>query len=150
MKEMRIKAVYVSQHKSKRTGTPTFVYEMRGATPEQIERLKEAQGDNYRANETTGVPLFFTTVPTGNTLEVIVTQTNKVVADRSKFDQAAALSKAYGGNLGEQIAKEAAKNLLGDLNLRPAGAEVVANEPGNIDSGEKITEKENTPAMDQV
>lgn len=92
-------------------GTLVFRYKVIG-TPAEIEAYKAAQGENYRESEDK-TPLFFTTRNAGNSVNLIITQGGKVVADMSAFDAAASLASQYGGNLGTELAKQAAAQLLG-------------------------------------
>lgn len=94
------------------TGNTVFVYTVSG-TPEEIARYKEVQGANYKEDEN-GNPLFFTTNFAGDSCDLIITQKNKVIADMSDFAAAASLSKQFGGNLGQELARAAAEKLLGN------------------------------------
>ena len=95
-----------------RNGNRTFVYAVSG-TQAELEAYAEAQGDYYREDEKTGQPLWFTTRCIGKTGTLLITDNGNVVPDMSAFDEAASLAEQYGGNLGEQLAKEAAQRLLG-------------------------------------
>ena len=88
-----------------------FVYHVTG-TKEQLAAFKTAQGDNFRESEE-GVALWFTTRCAGNSGNLLITSANKIVADMSAFDQADSLAKQYGGNLGTELAKAAAAQLMG-------------------------------------
>ena len=94
-----------------KAGNKVFVYTVSGSK-EELEKFKAVQGENHREDET-GRPLWFTTRSVGNSGKLIITTNNKVVPDMSAFDQAASLAAQYGGNLGEQLAKAAAAQLLG-------------------------------------
>ncbi len=100
------------------TGQLVFVYTVTGSDA-QLAQYKEIQGENYRATED-GEPLYFSTrsIPDGTALAV--TQNNRVVPDMSKFDQAASLAAQYGGNLGQELAKVAAANLMNFSTPAPA------------------------------
>ena len=106
---MKIKAVrsYTSPK-----GNKVFVYSVSGS-PEQLAKFKAAQGEFYREDEA-GNPLWFTTRSVGNSGELIITTNGKVVPDMSAFDTAASLAKQYGGNLGQELAKHAVSQLLGN------------------------------------
>jgi len=105
---MKIKLI--RSYKSK-NGNTVFVYAVTG-TPAQIEAYKAAQGDNFREDDK-GNALWFTTRCVGQTGTLIITEKGKVVPDMSAFEQAASLAKQYGGNLGAELAKAAASQLLG-------------------------------------
>jgi len=98
-------------YKSK-NGNRTFVYAVSGK-PADLDAYKEAQGDYYREDDKTGQALWFTTRCIGKQGELLITDNGNVVPDMSAFDEAASLAEQYGGNLGEQLAKEAAQRLLG-------------------------------------
>ena len=91
--------------------TSVFVYGVSGKQDE-IDQFKEIQGDFFREHED-GTPLWFSTKFVGNDADLLITSNNKIVADMSKFDQADSLSKQYGGNLGSELAKLGAMQLMG-------------------------------------
>jgi len=106
---MKIK---LSRSYTSKQGNKVFVYSVSG-TEAQLEEFKTAQGDNHRVDDKTGEPLWFTTRCVGNSGTLIITTNGKVVPDMSAFDQAASLAKQYGGNLGQELAKAAAAQLIG-------------------------------------
>jgi len=128
MKEIKIKATYVSQYK--KNGKSVFVYHVKG-TDEQMARYKEAQGDYHKSDEETGNSLFFSTVALGQNIEVIVTRNNRVIADTTELDQAASMAARYGGNLGQAFADQAAAKFLGKLSMRPS-VNTTASEDENV------------------
>lgn len=135
MKQIRMKATFVSNHVSKK-GTRTFVYELRGLTDEQLAKYKEAQGDYYRENEN-GVPLFFTTRFTGQDVTVLITVNNRVVVDDSENQAAASMAAAYGGNLGQALADKFAERIAANSRLR-------INSTATADAPEATAEPANT------
>ena len=94
-----------------KSANTVFVYTVTGTEPE-LEKYEEIQGENFRKDTETGVPLFFTTRCAPQNASLVITQANKVVVDMSAFDQAASLAKQYGGNLGQELAREAASQLM--------------------------------------
>jgi hypothetical protein len=92
-------------------GNTVFVYTVKGTTT-QIDAYKAAQGDNYRETDN-GVSLWFTTRCIGNAGTLIITEKGKIVPDMSAFEQAASLAKQFGGNFGQELAKQAVANILG-------------------------------------
>ena len=122
---MKIK---LSRSYTSKQGNKVFVYTVAG-TEAQLEEFKSVQGDNHRTDDKTGEPLWFTTRCVGNSGTLIITTNGKVVPDMSAFDQAASLAKQYGGNLGEELAKAAAAQLIGGGT--PVSAPVAKSE--NID-----------------
>lgn len=131
---MKIKLIR-SYKKLNKNNVPVtvFVYGVSG-TEQQLESYKDAAGDNYREDEK-GIPMWFTTNFVGTSGEIIITSSNKVVADMSKFDQAASIASQYGGNLGQELARLAAAQLMGN---RPIVQETVA--PASV-SAEKESEE---------
>jgi hypothetical protein len=71
-----------------------FVYQVSG-TDEQLNAYKHAQGINYREDETTGKPLFFTPQYVGDEVTIIITTNGRVVADTSAFKKAKSLAGQY-------------------------------------------------------
>ena len=124
---MKIKLM--RSYKSKK-GNTVFVYGVSGS-PEQLEAFKKAQGENHREAED-GTPLWFTTRCVGQNGTLIITTNGKVVPDMSAFDQAASIAAQYGGNFGQELAKAAAANLLGNSGSTVASTPKV--EAGSIDN----------------
>ncbi len=91
--------------------TTVFVYAVTGSD-EVIEQFKTIQGENYREDDD-GNPLYFTTNSAGGSCDLIITRNNRIVVDMSRFDEAASLAKQYGGNLGQELARVAAEELMG-------------------------------------
>ena len=106
-------------YKSK-VGNTVFVYSVSG-TSQELTAFESAQGDNYRTDDKTGAPLWFTTRCVGDEGKLIITQNNKVVADMSAYEKAASLASQFGGNLGEELAKAAAAQLLKSKSSTPIG-----------------------------
>ena len=101
---------FVRSYKS-RNGNATFVYIV-NANAADLEKYKAAQGEFYREDES-GKPIWFTTRFIGKVGNLIITTNGNVVPDMSAFDQAASIAAQYGGNLGAELAKTAAAQLLG-------------------------------------
>ena len=95
-----------------KNGNPTFVYEVSGSAND-LAAYKDAQGEFYREDEKTGTPLWFTTRCVGDSGSLIITTNGKIVPDMSAFDQAASIAAQYGGNFGQELAKQAAMSILG-------------------------------------
>ena len=97
-------------YKSK-SGNTVFVYAISG-DKESMEQFKTAQGTNHREDDH-GVALWFTTRCIGKSGTLIITTTGKVVPDMSEYEMANSLAKQFGGNLGQEIARIQAENLMG-------------------------------------
>jgi len=111
-----MKGKFDGSYKKSKTGggvTTVFRYVLTG-TAAEIESYKAAQGDNYREQDTTGLPLMFTTRFSGKSVNLIETQTGNWVVDNSEVDQLASVAEQYAGTqLGTEIAKLAAQKILG-------------------------------------
>lgn len=100
-------------------GTLVFVYAVLALSADQKDAYKAAQGDNYREVQAgdnraaEGTPLWFTTRCIGDSGSLIVTSKGKIVADMSQYEKAASIAAQFGGNLGQELAKHAAAQLLG-------------------------------------
>jgi len=119
-----------------KNGHPTFVYSVTGSA-EELSAYKDAQGDYYREDETSGEALWFTTRCVGTNGKLIITTNGNIVPDMSAFDQAASIAAQYGGNFGQELAKMSAASILGVTPAPSASVEapavkaepVVAEEP---------------------
>ena len=105
---MKIKLIrsYRSQN-----GNPVFVYGVTGSDAD-LKAFQEAQGEFHREDDN-GTPLWFTTRCVGPTGKLIITTNGNIVPDMSAYDQAASMAAQYGGNFGEELAKQAAQAILG-------------------------------------
>jgi len=113
-----------------KNGNPTFVYKVSGKS-EDLAAYKSAQGEFYREDETTGDALWFTTRCIGQSGKLIITTNGNIVPDMSAFDQASSIAAQYGGNFGQELARQAAQGILNpghvagppaaqaDFNLQP-------------------------------
>lgn len=127
-----------------RNGNPTFVYSVHG-TAEELEAYADAQGDYYREDDNTGDPLWFTTRCIGTSGKLIITTNGNIVPDMSAFDQAASIAAQYGGNFGQELARQAAQSILGTTPTNmsapsmdaPAEAESIEAVPTQEDHSEE-------------
>lgn len=134
-----ISAKFIRSYRSKK-GNTTFVYGISGSK-EQLAAYAKSQGEFHTVDETTGTPLWFTTRFVGKNANLIITTNNKCIADMSAFDQADSLAKQYGGNLGEQLAKTAAQQLLGATPTPAPAASVPAPAPEESAPEESVPEE---------
>lgn len=107
-------------YRAPKTGNPVFVYKVSGNAAD-LEAYAQAQGEFHRLDDD-GHPLWFTTRCIGDHGQLIITSKGNVVADMSRFDQAASLAAQYGGNFGEALANMTAKQILGVDNTPQAAA----------------------------
>lgn len=98
-----------------------FVYSVTGSK-DAIEAYEKAQGEFLRTDETTGKHLFFSTRYVGESAKLIITEKGNVVPDMSEFAKAHSLASQFGGNLGQELARNAAAQLMGSA----SGATTVA------------------------
>jgi len=103
-----------------------FVYAVTGSK-EAIEAYEKAQGEFLRKDDTTGKPLWFSTRYVGDSAKLIITEKGNVVADMSEFAKAASLASQFGGNLGVELARNAAAQLMGGASTTSAPVEVTAD-----------------------
>lgn len=108
-----------------------FVYAVTGPAKAQ-EAMKEAQGDYHRtAGKDDVVPegtvLWFTDKFIGDKGNILITSKKKVVPDMGAFEKLNSLAKQFGGDLGNELAKQAAEGLLGkkpDIQIEGEPSEV--------------------------
>ena len=124
---MKIKLIRSYRSKN---GNATFVYGVNGASAD-LDAFKEAQGDYYR-EDTDGTPLWFTTRCVGDNGSLIITTNGNIVPDMSAFDQAASIASQYGGNFGQELAKQAAQSILGVSHSAPAQVEAPAEKSEDL------------------
>lgn len=107
-----MKAKFLRNYRKASTGNMVYVYRVTGSAKD-IEAFKKAQGENLVVDEKTGDILWFTTRYSGDTVDLIITQNGKVIADTSEFDKASSLCEQYQGTaLGDQLARVFAEKLL--------------------------------------
>jgi len=132
---MKIKLIrsYRSQN-----GNATFVYGVTGSDAD-LKEYQDAQGEYYREDDE-GTPLWFTTRCVGNNGSLIITTKGNIVPDMSAFDQAASIASQYGGNFGQELAKQAAQGILGgsSASSAPTTAPSAKAEEAEADSLEDL------------
>ena len=72
-----------------------FRYNVNG-TEEELKQFEEAQGDNYRTNDDTNEPLFFTTNYVSDNVNLIITDKGNVVVDDSDITKIQSMVQQYG------------------------------------------------------
>ena len=108
-----MKISLIRSYRSK-NGNPTFVYSVK-ASGTDLAAFREAPGEYYREDDN-GSPLWFTTRCVGQSGKLIITTNGNVVPDMSSFDQAASIAAQYGGNFGQELARQAAQSIFGGKN----------------------------------
>lgn len=105
-----MKLNFLKSYVKKESGNVIFMYKVTGTATELAAYT--ATNDKIVTDPEHG-PLFFTTRFCGQVTPLIITSNGKACPDTSAFDQAASLAKQYGGNLGQELARAAAQQLLG-------------------------------------
>lgn len=123
-----MKVKFLRSYRSKK-GNTTFVYTVSG-TKEQLAEYQEHQGDNFRESDD-GKALWFTTRFCGDSASLVLTtgETPRYIPDMSAFEKAASLSKQFGGDLGQELAKQAAADLLGGNSAAQPAAQTTQAAP---------------------
>lgn len=128
---MKIKCV--GSYPSKTTkGDSVFVYHITG-TDEEIAKYREIKGNNFKTDEVTGKPIYWSSrffMP--NTELKFNYKGTGVYPDTAAFDQAAAMTKQYGGNFGQVLGQHFVEKLLSGNTAMPSSLP-----QGPIDEGEE-------------
>lgn len=72
-----------------------FRYHVSGSEKE-LEQLEQAQGDNYRLDDTTGKPMYFTTNYVSDNIELNITTNGNVVVDDIELSKLQSMVNNYG------------------------------------------------------
>ena len=99
---MPLKAKLVGSYRKPVTGTKVFRFNVFG-TETELQEFEQAQGDNYRVDDTTGKPLWFTTRYTGDSVDLIITKENNVIADDTEMSKLQSLVEQYGADTAKLI-----------------------------------------------
>ena len=120
------------QYRKEETGNLVHVYEVFGPE-EELQEYKDAQGSsNYKEDDQTGNPLFFTVRPfLGKSGILGISSKGKVYQDTSEMDKVKSIVESNGGNFGELIGKQMIADLLG--NNAPVAQEQPAKAPADSD-----------------
>jgi hypothetical protein len=84
------------------TGTKVFRFTVSG-NEQELKAYEDAQGDSYRLDEKTGKPLWFTTRYTGDSVNLIITSNNQVVADDTELSKLQSLVEQFGPDVAKLI-----------------------------------------------
>lgn len=84
--------------------TVVFRYTVSG-TPEEMDAYKKVQGDNFRSDENTGKPLYFTTRYISDRVKLLITTGDnpRVVADDSEIVKIQSIVQSYGADVARLI-----------------------------------------------
>jgi|694.fasta_scaffold91670_8 hypothetical protein len=111
---MALIAKFQRKYRKAITGTTVFVYNVSGSEKELAD-FEAAEGDNYRLDDKTGKPIWFTTRFIDDNISLVITENNKVVADDSELSKMASLVSQFG--------PEVAKLVLMQKQMKSASAE---------------------------
>ena len=92
---MPLKAKLVGSYRKPVTGTKVFRFNVFG-TEAELQQFETAQADNYRVDETTGKPMWFSTRYVGDNVDLIITSNNQVVADDTEMTKLQSLVEQFG------------------------------------------------------
>ena len=106
---MALKASYDSVYRSKK-GTPVCRYVVSGNTAE-LKAYKKSQGEHFVEDKAKGI-LWFTTNFHGKSIELIITEAGKVVANNEEQLLREMTVQQSEGRLGEALASELAKDII--------------------------------------
>ena len=92
---MALKAKLVGSYRKPNTGTKVFRFNVSG-TDSELKEFETAQGDNYRVDNETGKPLWFSTRYIGDNVTLEITSNNQVVADDTELTKLQSLVEQFG------------------------------------------------------
>lgn len=95
-------AKFQRKYRKQITGTTVFVYQVSGSEKE-LEQFQTAEGDNYRLDEQTGKPIWFTTRFIDDNIELEITQNNRVVAKDDELSKLQSLVQQYGVDVAKLV-----------------------------------------------
>ena len=110
---MALKAKFARNYRSKK-GNNVFKFIVTGSV-EEIKAYKTAQGLNYREEELTKEPLFFTPIFQGKLLTLLITPNNQVVVDNTEIAAVESIIKNATGIYQQELAKLAAAHTLASV-----------------------------------
>jgi hypothetical protein len=99
---MSLKAKLVGSYRKPITGTKVFRFNVFG-TEAELRDFESAQADNYRVDDTTGKPMWFSTRYVGDNIDLIITSNNQVVADDTEMSKLQSLVEQFGADTARLI-----------------------------------------------
>lgn len=99
---MALVAKFQRKYRKALTGTTVFVYNVSGSEKE-LEAFEQAEGDNYRLDEKTNKPIWFTTRYVDDTINLVITENNRVVADDSELSKLQSLVEQFGADVAKLV-----------------------------------------------
>lgn len=110
---MALTAKFARNYRSKK-GNSVFKFIVTGSV-EEIEAYKTAQGQNYREEDITKEPLFFTPIFQAKVLTLLITPNNKVVVDNTEIAAVESMIENATGIYQQELAKLAAAHTFAKL-----------------------------------
>jgi hypothetical protein len=111
---MALTAKFQRKYRKPVSGTTVFVYNVNGSEKE-LEDYKSAEGDNFRLDEKTGKPVWFTTRFIDDNISLVITENGRVVADDSEMSKLQSIVDQFG--------LDVAKLVLMQKSMKSASAE---------------------------
>lgn len=99
---MALVAKFQRKYRKALTGTTVFVYNVSGSEKE-LEAFEAAEGDNYRLDEKTNKPIWFTTRFVDDNINLVITENNRVVADDSELSKLQSLIEQFGPDVAKLV-----------------------------------------------
>jgi hypothetical protein len=99
---MALIAKFQRKYRKAVTGTTVFVFNVTGSEKE-LEAFQEAEGDNYRLDDKTGKPIWFSTRFIDDSVNLVITENGKVVADDSEMSKLQSLVEQFGIDVAKLI-----------------------------------------------
>lgn len=106
---MALTAKLVGSYRKPVTGTKVFRFNVFG-TESELQEFETAQGDNYRVDEQTGKPMWFTTRYVGDNINLVITKDNNVVADDTEMSKLQSLVEQFGAETARLILMQQGKS----------------------------------------
>lgn len=114
MSDAKLTAKFQRKYRKPVTGTTVFVYNVNGSE-QDLQKFQDAEGDNFRLDEKTGKPVWFTTRFIDDNITLVITENGRVVADDSELSKLESLVKQFGVDV--------AKLVLMQKSIKTASAE---------------------------
>lgn len=99
---MALTAKFQRKYRKPVSGTTVFVYQVSGSEKE-LEQFQTAEGDNYRLDENSGKPIWFTTRFIDDNIELDITQNGRVVAKDDELSKLQSLVQQFGVDVAKLV-----------------------------------------------
>lgn len=120
-------------------GTTVFRYAITGSK-DAVEAYQEAQDEGLQfTDESSGELIYLTSRFAGDNATLVVTDQGKIYVDMSKLEQQASLIAQLGGNLGQAMAEEVARQFLSGKSTPTSKPAVAQDEPAEEEADDEPT-----------